>query len=121
MNSDGISQAARPPSGRVERSLIASALNAGTGTPQSVNRLVELLGGPVTYLPKRPGEPDRTQADTTRIRELLGWAPQVSFEQGVAHMLERIDDWRDAPVWTPQAIDEATRPWFEHLGRRESA
>ena len=94
-------------------------LNVGTGSPQSVNRLVELLGGEVTFVPKRPGEPDRTQADASRIRELLDWRPEVSFEDGVARMLVRIDDWRDAPVWTPAEIEEATRPWFEHLGRAE--
>jgi UDP-glucose 4-epimerase len=31
--------------------------NIGAGNPQSVNRLVELLGGPVEHLPKRPGGP----------------------------------------------------------------
>lgn len=102
-----------------ESDLSGIALNVGTGNPQSVNRLVELLGGRVTYVPKRPAEPDCTQADPTRIRELLDWRPLVSFEDGVARMIERIDDWREAPVWTPAAIEEATRPWFEHLGGRE--
>jgi UDP-glucose 4-epimerase len=32
-------------------------------------------------------------------------------------MLERIEDWREAPVWTPEKIEEATATWFEHLGR----
>src|SRR6266705_604389 len=42
--------------------------NVGTGRPQSVNRLVELLGASrVEHLPKRPGEPDCTHADTRRI------------------------------------------------------
>jgi UDP-glucose 4-epimerase len=100
-----------------ESRLTGLALNVGTGAPQSVNRLVALLGGEVTYLPRRPAEPDCTHADATKIRGLLDWAPQVSFEQGVEEMLQRIDDWRDAPVWTPAAIEEATRPWFEHLGR----
>lgn len=93
------------------------ALNVGTGCPQSVNRLVELIGGDVTYLPKRPGEPDSTHADIARIREVLGWQPVVAFEDGVARMLQRIDDWRDAPVWTRASAAEATRAWFEHLGR----
>src|SRR5207245_10903660 len=37
--------------------------NLGGGNPQPVNRLVELLGGPVVYIPRRPGEPDDTRAD----------------------------------------------------------
>ncbi len=91
-------------------------LNVGAGSPQSVNRLVELLGGEVVHLPKRPGEPDVTHADVSRIREKLGWEPRVSFEEGVSVMLEKIEDWRDAPLWTPESIAEATKEWFDRLG-----
>lgn len=89
--------------------------NVGAGRPQSVNRLVELLGGEVVHVPKRPGEPDCTWADIGRIRRELDWEPRVSFEEGVAAMLANIDDWREAPVWDPASIDKATRSWFEAL------
>ncbi len=89
--------------------------NAGADRPQSVNRLVELLGGEVVHLPKRPGEPDCTWADITKIRTELGWVPQVSFEQGVAEMLTHIEYWRQAPVWDPATIEQATRTWFTML------
>jgi UDP-glucose 4-epimerase len=95
-------------------------INVASGNPQSVNRLVELLGGPVVHVPKRPGEPDCTWADITKARELLGWEPTVSFEDGVARMLERIDDWRDAPVWTPASIEKATETWFTYLGEPQA-
>ncbi|MBU2483172.1 MAG: SDR family oxidoreductase [Proteobacteria bacterium] len=90
--------------------------NVGSGKPQSVNRLVELLGGPVTHLPKRPGEPDITHAEVSRIRAALGWEAQVSFEQGVRVMLDNIDYWRSAAVWSPEGIAGATRDWFRYLG-----
>ena len=32
-------------------------------------------------------------------------------------MLDSIEYWRDAPVWTPNAISEATKGWFKYLGR----
>jgi UDP-glucose 4-epimerase len=96
--------------------LAGEAVNIASGTPQSVNRLVELLGGEVTYLPKRPGEPDCTWGETSKAQRMLGWRPAVSFEEGVERMLERIEDWREAPVWTPESIEEATATWFEHLG-----
>ncbi len=96
--------------------LDGEVMNVGTGNPVSVNRLVELLGaGDVVHIPKRPGEPDITCADTGRITERLGWAPEVTFEQGVSVMLDHIENWRDAPVWTPDRIEEATATWFQYV------
>ncbi len=92
--------------------------NLGAGNPQSVNRLVELLGGPVVYIPKRPGEPDCTWADIGKIRKDLGWAPIVSFGEGVARIVAEIGYWREAPLWDPQSISEATKTWFQYLGSR---
>ena len=91
--------------------------NVGAGSPQSVNRLVELLGGDVVHIPKRPGEPDCTWADIRKIRAALGWEPRISFEEGVAQMLRSIDYWATAPVWTPDAIRTATETWFRYLGQ----
>jgi UDP-glucose 4-epimerase len=90
--------------------------NLGAGQPQSINRLVELLGGgPVAHLPKRPGEPERTWADVHKIQADLGWQPTVSFEDGVARLMATIEDWRDAPLWNPHSIAAATASWFKAL------
>ena len=110
----------------VVAAFIAAAKSQATGLPMnvgsdhsySVNRLVELLGGPVVHIPKRPGEPDCTYADTRRIKEKLDWRPRVSLEEGVGILLENIDYWRQAPVWTVDKIDEATKDWFKYLGRK---
>lgn len=91
--------------------------NVGSGGTYSVNRIVELIEGRVIHIPKRPGEPDCTFADTEKIGRLLGWKPRVSFEEGVRLMLENIDYWREAPVWDPETIEEATRDWFAYLGK----
>lgn len=91
--------------------------NLGAGNPQTVNRLTELLGGDKIHIPKRPGEPDCTWADISRISADLGWAPQVSFEEGVSRILADIDYWRDAPLWDPVKIAAATKTWFEFMGR----
>jgi UDP-glucose 4-epimerase len=93
--------------------------NLGAGNPQTVNRLIELLGGgEVVPLPKRPGEPDCTWADITKIQRELGWKQLVSFEEGVAEMLKNLDYWRQAPVWDPVSIAAATKNWFAFLEGR---
>lgn len=91
-------------------------MNVGSDNTYSVNRLVELLGGPTVHIPKRPGEPDCTYADVSKIKRLLDWQATVSFEEGVSIMLENIDYWREAPVWNVENIEEATRDWFRYLG-----
>ncbi len=92
--------------------------NLGAGNPQTVNRLVELIGGPVVYIEKRPGEPDVTWADIGKITRDLGWKQKVAFEDGVARMMADIENWRDAPLWDPESIKQATRTWFTALGAR---
>lgn len=90
-------------------------MNVGSSGHYSVNRLVELLGGPITYIPKRPGEPDCTFAAVSKIEEKLNWKAKTSFEEGVKRILDRIDDFRDAPLWEPNTIQEATKTWFQYL------
>ena len=91
--------------------------NIGSGHTYSINRLVELLGGNKTYLPKRPGEPDCTFADTSKIERMLGWKAEVSLEQGVEILLKNIDYWKEAPVWDKESIGVATKEWFQYLGK----
>jgi UDP-glucose 4-epimerase len=91
--------------------------NLGAGDPQSVNRLVELLGGPVIHIPERPGEPHCTWADIGNIKHELGWKPTVPFDQGIRRMMVDIELWRDAPLWDPQSIAAASRTWFQYLAR----
>lgn len=101
---------------------VGEIYNLGAGNPQSINYLVKLLGAPeVTYIPKRPGEPDCTWADISKITSELNWQPTVSFEDGVGMMLAEIDKWQDAPLWDPDSIKKATKTWFECLGEMEKA
>lgn len=94
---------------------IGRIYNLGAGDPQSVNRLVELLGGKKIFIPKRPGEPDCTWADITRIKNELGWSPKVSFVEGVEKILANIDYWSDAPLWDVNSIENATKTWFKYM------
>ncbi|HYE50515.1 MAG TPA: NAD-dependent epimerase/dehydratase family protein [Azospirillaceae bacterium] len=99
-----------------EKGRVGGIYNVGSGRPVSVNRLVELIGTDrVERLPKRPGEPDCTFADITRITTELGWAPRVPIEEGVARLMQNLDYWRDAPVWTTASIADATKDWFKYI------
>ena len=95
--------------------LVGQAWNVGASRPQTVNRLVELLGGESVHIPDRPGEPRCTWADTSAIARDLGWKPVVNFEDGVAKMVANIEMWRDAPLWDTASIAEATEGWFRYL------
>ncbi len=104
-----------------ETPISGQVYNLAAGKPQSVNYLVELLGGEKVHIAKRPGEPDCTWADTTKITRDLGWQPQVSFEEGVANVMKNIAYWKDAPLWTPETIERATSMWFKYLGSGDKA
>lgn len=103
-----------------ETEAVGERFNVGADNPQSINRLVEILGGEVVYVPKRPGEPDVTHADISKITSMLGWRPQVPFEDGVENMLSNIERWNDAPLWDPESIAKATETWFRYMGDERS-
>lgn len=101
-----------------ESDLTGEVFNVGSGKPQTINRLVELLGAHKTiHIPERPGEPFATHADISKIKEVLGWEPKVSFEEGVNEMRKHLSDYITAPQWTAEKIAKATKAWHECLGR----
>lgn len=60
-------------------------INIGSGAQTSIKRIAELVGGDVLHVEPRL-EPRHTRADNTRARELLGWEPTVSIEEGIAEL-----------------------------------
>ena len=100
-----------------ESSLSNKVYNIGSDTTVSINKIVELLGGDKIYIPKRPGEPDCTYADISRIKNDLGWSPTISIEDGIDKILENIDYWKEAIVWDSESIADATSDWFKYLDK----
>jgi UDP-glucose 4-epimerase len=94
---------------------IGEIFNVGSGDTVSVNMIVDLLGGNKVFIPKRPGEPDCTYADIDKIKKMLNWQPKINIKEGVALLLQNIDYWKNAPVWEPKSIENATRDWFKYL------
>jgi UDP-glucose 4-epimerase len=104
-----------------ESSVVGEIFNVGSSNTYSINELVQRLGGPITYVPKRPGEPDCTFADISKINQVLKWKAQVSFADGVKRMLAEIEHWREAPVWNENSIAQATKEWHQYLGSGSSS
>ena len=57
-------------------------INAGAHDNHSVNEVAEKIGGEVEHIAARI-EPHDSLADISRAKELLGWSPQVSFDDGI--------------------------------------
>jgi UDP-glucose 4-epimerase len=98
----------------------SEVFNVGSGGTYSINHLVGLIGGPIINIPKRPGEPDCTFADISKIKTMLDWTPKISFNQGVSALLDQLEVWKDAPVWEVDSIYQATKTWFRYLGRESN-
>ena len=90
--------------------------NLGNGEPKKINYIADLIGGKKIYIPERPGEPECTWADITKITKHLNFHPKVSIENGIKTMLQNIDDWKNAPLWDKNSIKKATSNWFKYLG-----
>ena len=72
------------------------AFNAGWGRPHPVREVIDLICelGPNDVEPdyrgsgNPPGEIDRQYLDSTKIRERVGWAPNVDLREGISRTLE---------------------------------
>lgn len=60
-------------------------INIGSGCNTSMNRIAELIGGPTVYIEARL-EPRHTRADSTLAKNLLGWEPEMTIEEGIAEL-----------------------------------
>jgi UDP-glucose 4-epimerase len=89
--------------------------NIASGKETSVNRIAKIIGGEIINIPKRPGEPNRSLGNIKRLQKQLKWKPKISINKGVKMMLNIIENWKDAPVWTPKKIERATKVWFKYL------
>jgi UDP-glucose 4-epimerase len=100
-----------------ESNKVNTIYNVGSDTTVSINKIVKLLGGDKVNIPKRPGEPDCTYADISKIKDDLNWKPTISIEEGVKKILGNIDYWKDATVWEADSIADATSDWFKYLDK----
>lgn len=62
------------------------AINIGAGKNYSINQIAELIGGETTYIPLPAGEMRDTLADISLAKELLGWEPKTTLEEGISRL-----------------------------------
>lgn len=58
-------------------------INIGVGRQTSVNEIAALIGGETITLPPRKGELRFLEANNTKAKEVLGWEPTVTLEEGL--------------------------------------
>ncbi len=92
--------------------------NVASGQETSINSIADIIGGNKVKIPKRPGEPDRSLADISKIKAHFNWEPKITINEGIKMLLKNINEWKEAPVWTPETIKEATKSWFEFLSKK---
>ena len=89
--------------------------NVGFGNPNSVKKLVNIIGGKKIHIPKRPGEPYVTHANINKIKNKLGWRPEINLKKGIYDVLQNIDYWKNSILWNKSKIKKATKVWFKYL------
>ena len=92
-----------------------SVYNIGCGSPRSVIELADIIQEERVFMPKRPGEPDMTYADISKVKKEIGWEPMFTLECGMKEIFENIESFKDAPAWDVDQIRVATKLWFKYL------
>lgn len=98
-----------------KKSVKNKIINIGSGKPRSVLEMVKILNGKMTFIPKRPGEPNITHANIGRAIKILKWKPKISLENGLNEVLKNSSYWKKSPLWTKSKIKKATKNWFKYL------
>ncbi len=85
-----------------QKGRVGETYNIGTGyrvpNMEVVKKLLELTGrgeDAVEYVKDREGHDRRYALDATKLRNELGWEPQVSFEDGLAQTVKWYEDNQD--------------------------
>ena len=64
-------------------------LNIGNSSPTSLKEMINVIGKTlgvepkIKQLPMQPGDVDRTYADISKAKKLIGYSPKTSFEEGI--------------------------------------
>jgi dTDP-glucose 4,6-dehydratase len=107
----------------IDKAQPGSLYNVSAGTPQPnlkiVRTILQALGKPeslIQHVQDRPGHDRRYALDSSKIQRELGWAPAVSFEDGIR---KTIDWYQNNRRWLDHARSGEYRDYYErHYERR---
>jgi dTDP-glucose 4,6-dehydratase len=87
------------------KAVAGEVINLGTGESWTLSQIAPLVvrkvqkpDTPITYVGDRPGQVFRHTADASKAERLLGWRPEIGFEEGLDHTI----------AWY-----QANRPWWQ--------
>ena len=69
-------------------------LNIGNSSPTSLKEMINVIGKTlgvepkIKQLPMQPGDVDRTYANISKAKKLIGYSPKTSFEEGIKKFVE---------------------------------
>ena len=61
-------------------------INVGSGESISVKELADMISDRQEFQPRRRGDAEITLAEISRARELIAWAPRISFREGIEEL-----------------------------------
>lgn len=107
----------------LEKAAPGAIYNVSAGTPQPnlkiVRTILKHLGKPeslMQYVKDRPGHDRRYALDSSKLQRELGWAPVVSFEEGIRRT---IDWYQNNSAWLDHARSGEYRNYYDrHYLRR---
>ena len=67
-----------------------------------------------TYVPDRPGHDRRYALDSTKLRTAFGWAPRISWEEGIC---DTVRWYRDHPEWWRAVKDGSYQQYYQNYYR----
>ncbi len=69
-------------------------LNLGNSSPVTLKEMIQTIGGAlgkepkINQLPMQPGDVERTFADVSKAKELIGYEPKTSFKEGIENFVK---------------------------------
>lgn len=87
--------------------------NIGSGQATTLNEFTDLLKAKKSYIKDKIDEPQKTWGDISKFQFGCNWQPRIPLTSGVEFSLDVLSDWKDAPDWDEESLNNFFKAWFE--------